>query len=70
MKREVDISDLRKIEAALHNAYMYFVHRDETNARVHCGKMIPSPITSQLEREWNRLDKLIQSDLYASIDGE
>lgn len=62
MKKEIDISDLQKIEMALHNAYMYFVHRDETNARVHCGKPINSPITSQLEREWNRLNRLMQPD--------
>ena len=52
---EIDESDLRKLEAAIHEAYMFHLHRDEMNARVHLAKkMIESPLTSMLRRAWER----------------
>lgn len=67
MKRQVELSDLQKIEQALHEAYMYFVHRDEMNARVHCGKIINSPITTKCGHAWERLSKMISGEMIAVL---
>lgn len=69
MKKEVDISDLKKIELILHEAYMFHLHRDEMNARGHLAKKtILSPLTIELEKAWERIDKMIQSELTLSYE--
>lgn len=67
-KREIDLSDLQKVENALHDAYMYFLHRDEMNSKVHLKKPIQSPITTQTMLAWERVNMIIQGELVAYIE--
>jgi hypothetical protein len=61
MKIEVDVSDLKKLEQALHEAYMHHLHRDEMNGRIHLAKsVIQSPLTTLLQRAWERCDVIIK----------
>lgn len=61
---KIQISDLQKIEQALHEAYMHHLHRDEMNGRIHLAKaVIQSPLTTLLQRAWERADKLIKGEL-------
>ena len=65
--KEVDLSDLQKIEQALHEAYMHHLHRDEMNGRIHLAKkVIQSPLTTLLQRAWERCDAIIKGDSYGS----
>lgn len=67
--RQVDESDLRKIEQALHEAYMHHLHRDEMNGRIHLAKQtIQSPLTTLLQRAWERTQKLIEGEQIAAVD--
>lgn len=69
-KREVDLSDLRKIEAALHEAYMFFRHRDEMNANLHrAKKTICSPLTTELGLAWQRLQQMIDGERVGHLPG-
>lgn len=68
MKITVDISDLQKIEQALHEAYMHHLHRDEMNARLHLAKKpIQSPLTTLLQTSWARCKKLIDGDTHGEL---
>lgn len=59
-KREVDVSDLQKVEEALHAAYLHFLHRDEMNGHIHLAKKtIQSPITTLCQRAWERTRSMI-----------
>lgn len=65
---KADISDLKKIEQALHEAYMHHLHRDEMNSRIHLSKqVIQSPLTTLLQRAWERCDKLIKGESEAVL---
>lgn len=69
MKREVDLSDLEKIEASLHEAYMHHLHRDEMNSRIHLAKKcIESPLTVSLKNSWERINRIITSELLGVIN--
>ena len=68
--REVDVSDLQKIEAILHEAYMFFRHRDEMNANLHRAKrVICSPLTTELGLAWQRIRTMIDGVRVAELPG-
>lgn len=68
---EVHISDLKKIESVLHEAYMHHLHRDEMNSRIHMAKKcIESPLTVALKNSWERIDRLINRELVAVVQSE